>query len=235
MGRAVLGVSLVVVLFALVGGGVSRGADCSVSWTGGGDGTSWSDGANWSTASVPGAAARACVPAQGGTLTIALASVNAKVASVDIAEGLALQSGSLELAGADASQIARLAVSGGELLGAGAVSVTNTFDWTGGSMTGSGTTTVAPGATLTVAAAPAWVSLHGGRLLVNQGTIAWQSGTIFAGEGALLDNAGTLEASGDNQLQFAFGLPRPLVHNTGTFVKTDGDGSTQIAVPFDNR
>src|SRR4029079_10635169 len=117
-----------------------------------GDGSSWNDGANWDTASAPGASDRACVAAQGGALTITIAGVTAKVASLDVAEGLSLQSGSLEITGPDASTVARLSFTGGTLLGTGAVAVGVACTGSGGEMTGTGTTTVAAAATLTIAA-----------------------------------------------------------------------------------
>src|SRR3954447_3581975 len=121
--RSVLAGSLAVLLFVLLGGSASPGATCSVTWHGHGGGASWSDSATWSTSSVPAASDHVCVDAQGGSLTIPVG-VTPTVASLDVAEGLDLQSGALTVTGPDLSTVARLIISGGELGGAGAVSIT---------------------------------------------------------------------------------------------------------------
>src|ERR1041384_6351728 len=141
---AVLAVAAAVVLKS--GAPVHAAPTCTSTWTGGGGDARWNNADNGSPAAVPGPGDHACVAAAGGTLTIVLDGASATVGSVDIAEGLNIQSGSLSLAGTDDSTIARLAITGGELTGAGNVTVGDTLSWTGGRMTGSGTTTILAGA-----------------------------------------------------------------------------------------
>src|SRR5204863_404085 len=68
----------------------------------------------------------------------------------------------------------------------------------------------------------------------NDGSVTWASGGILTGEGALIENAGSFEISGDDALSFGFGGATPSFHNTGLVRKTGGSGSTSIQIPFDN-
>src|SRR5439155_11570067 len=62
--------------------------------------------------------------------------------------------------------------------------------WTGGDITGSGTTTIASGATLAINVLTSGngAVLHGGHTLANQGTVNWLGGHICVGEAAVINN-----------------------------------------------
>jgi hypothetical protein len=71
------------------------------------------------------------------------------------------------------------------LNGSGAVTVSNILNWTGGSMSGSGSTIIAPGGTLNIANP---TSLSFGRTLENGGTALWTGAGGFAGSAAVITN-----------------------------------------------
>jgi hypothetical protein len=84
--------------------------------------------------------------------------------------------------------------SGGEVDGAGNLSVASTFNWTKEStMRGSGSTTLLPGATaLTTMSASGHVEQ---RRLINEGTFTMSTGTLALSEGAEFVNKGTYNAN----------------------------------------
>jgi hypothetical protein len=95
-----------------------RAWSATITWTGSGDGSSWSDPANWDLNQVPGPGDDVIV--NEGTLTLPAAGV----------------------------MLGTLTVNGGTLTGAGAVTVTGPFTWTGGQLSGSGTVMAAGGLTV---------------------------------------------------------------------------------------
>src|SRR5690606_13014879 len=63
----------------------------------------------------------------------------------------------------------------GAVTGSGNWNITSNLTWTGGGMLGSGVTTIAPNATLSLGGSSA---RHLRRLLVNEGTATWTSGSL---------------------------------------------------------
>ena len=62
--------------------------------------------------------------------------------------------------------------------------------------------------------------------LVNDGTVIWNSGTIYSGAGGTFRNRGVWEAQGDHLLTWGtVGVP---FHNSGTFRKSGGTGTTTL-------
>ncbi|HAV63466.1 MAG TPA: hypothetical protein DCY13_14000, partial [Verrucomicrobiales bacterium] len=109
----------------------------------------------------------------------------------------------------------------------------NGFVWTGGTMTGSGTTHLGAGATANIGGA-ANKDLAAGRVLENAGTLVISGGTLFfnlnnLGGGAILNNlAGAeLEIQGDSDLNHNFATVS-AVNNAGLLRKTGG-GETQFS------
>jgi phage baseplate assembly protein gpV len=110
----------------------------------------------------------------------------------------------------------------GTLDGSGTLTVDGSLSWAGGSMGGSGTTVIASTGTLSIDPGNfGSVNLGmelAGRVLDNQGTATWSSGSIAAGEASLLLNEGTFSAhSGTGIYCFCYGSTPPAIHNTGTF------------------
>src|SRR6202035_207897 len=71
--------------------------------------------------------------------------------------------------------------------------ITGSDTWTGGNINGTGTTSVAVGATMTLAQSTSIAPrlYNPGRVLNNAGTINWTTGNFCVGDGAILNNAGT--------------------------------------------
>ena len=121
-------------------------------------------------------------------------------------------------------------LSSGALTGAGDLTINGTATWTGGTLSGSGRTIVAPGATFTInCSSPLTVT----RPLENGGTVVWTNifglsvgGVITNRPGALFDvrNTATLSSAGGS----------PRFDNAGTFRKSVSSGTTIFGFPFNN-
>ncbi len=122
-----------------------------------------------------------------------------------------------------------LAMSTGEISGTGNVTVTNTtFDWTGGEMAGSGTTTIPAGAVLNVTG-PNNEILLGTHAINNSGATNWSGtgtflgGPTFGGAVTPFNNlaGGNLNITADAQFD-------PNLNNAGTITVNAGAGTTTI-------
>jgi hypothetical protein len=124
----------------------------------------------------------------------------------------------------------------GTLAGTGTATVTGTANWTGGSMTGSGTTTIGSGATLNVALGDS-ANVFLSRTLNNAGTAIVTSTSAFERfffSGATLNNqsGGLLDLRTDRGLSNNGGTN--ALTNSGTLRKSVGTGTSAIGVPFTN-
>lgn len=136
------------------------------------------------------------------------------------------------------TSVGALQLGGGNLSGAGTLTITGTgSSWTSGSMHGSGTTVISAASQLTLTGAAAKNLYHGssgsgGRTLDNQGTTTWQdAGNLLLGDGAqILNRAGAVFAvQNDATLGYAgFGNGGTFA-NTGSFVKSSATGTTTIS------
>ena len=149
-----------------------------------------------------------------------------------------MSGGTLNLTSTTTRSSARtLALSGGTLTGPGALDIADDFDWTGGSMTGTGQTTLAQGGEGTIATTPSlWLTLDQ-RLLINHGETTWSGGSIRGLNGAAITNTGTFHANSEatDGLQSFSGDPSVFRNTvTGTFEKTSGNGTANVGFQFDN-
>jgi phage baseplate assembly protein gpV len=130
--------------------------------------------------------------------------------------------------------ISTLKFEGGTLTGTGNLTVSDTFNWTGGAMTGVGST-ISTGA-LNISGSGG-KNLNG-RNLTNQGTVTWTgSGTLTVRNGAVLDNqaGATFLIHNDTTLAGAdFFDTAGAITNEGTLRKETTSGTTTVAVPFQN-
>ena len=118
-----------------------------------------------------------------------------------------------------------LALTTGTIDGVGALTVDNSFAWSGGTMSGAGTTTVVPGATLAISGANP--ILHQRTFNQQSTSGSWGgSGTFSLQNGAVLNNAGTLTVTGDGLLRNDSGAA--TFNNSGTFRKNTGTGQTTV-------
>ena len=111
------------------------------------------------------------------------------------------------------------------------MTVTGSFQWTAGVQTGTGTTTIASGATLTIDTDG--FKVLDTRTLANNGLVNWSAGAIRTRNAAVIENAGTFDVQFDGQLFNDFG-DQSRFHNTGTLRKSAGSGTASIDIPLDN-
>ena len=113
------------------------------------------------------------------------------------------------------------------------VSVTQSLIWNGGTFKGAGTTTLAA-STQSLMEGSVGKYLREGHTLNNLGTIIMK-GTSFAGESAVLNNAGTITIEADFKIERAGSWATPgRWNNTGTIRKTAGTGRNEVSVVLDN-
>jgi adhesin HecA-like repeat protein len=153
----------------------------AISWTGGGDGTSWSDSHNWSTGSVPG---------QTDDVTIN-SSATINLFGPETVDSLTLEGGTLNSSGT-LSTTNGLTLSGGTLDNTGTVTINGAFLLSSGTLDGVGTTTLESTSTL-----------RGGTItdqqVDNDGTATISGGTSTGMSGAAVLNneiGATLELQG---------------------------------------
>ena len=220
---------MVVLLAALaaVPSGASAEPLCTDTFTGASEGT-WQTPANWSTGKVPTSSDVACV-GSGKTVKVSSAS---QVAGVLQGEGgVSISGGSLELTNTlEESTIHTLHLSGGTLTGAATLKVSVSLSWTGGTMSGSGTTV----SSATGSKEESSEVTLAQRTLVNEGTFTLSKGSIEMREGAEIKNSGTFVANaGGTVLRVGEGAAPSFV-NTGTLQKTSSV-ETDLNVNFENQ
>ncbi len=163
----------------------------------------WSVAANWSPNGVPGSTDTATIN-NTGTVTV---SANTDVGILN------LNSGSLN--------------------GAGTLTVSNTMNWTGGDMGGTGKTVIAPGATLNISNT-SYLTIQR-RTLENAGTTIW-SGSSFLNckdPGTIISNR--VEAVWEVRSNQPFNNDGGgEFYNAGTFRKSASTGTTAFGFPFHN-
>jgi hypothetical protein len=201
-----------------------NGADSAVEnrWTGGGDGVSWDDPANWALGREPGPGDRAVLDvAANPTVVIDSAAV---ANSIQSKEALLLKSGSLDLA-AVSTMDAKLTIQGGELKVGGPLTLNGVLEWSSGTVSGHGTVSVKGGALLTGNSSKTLSAVR----VDNSSTFNQAGGgDIFAGSGARFNNltGGVFLLSDAGGVQgFYYGSPGLHFTNQGTIRKT---GSAEV-------
>jgi CSLREA domain-containing protein len=215
-------------------------ASCTKTWV---SGATWHT-AIWNPAGTPGATDDVCVNGSvtntnasvtinslhgsgplsmtGGTLTISAAS---DIGSLTILGGPITANGLFT--------ITALNMAGGGLTGSGAVTVTGNSTWTSGSMMGTGTTTIASGATLDVQSNGTSPNLNA-RTLNVAGTLTWSQGN----NSWILTNGATINNSGILEIQVALSIGHgggtaDTINNAGVFRKSGaGTATVGVAVNF---
>jgi hypothetical protein len=123
----------------------------------------------------------------------------------------------------------------GTLNGSGAATVNGLMNWIGGTMTGSGRTVIAPGATLN--ATNAGTLILTSRTLENGGTVLWANATTIGVSGAVMTNRAGALFNAQNAAAILYeGGPATRFDNAGTFRKSLNTGTTTIdnGVSFNN-
>ncbi len=122
-----------------------------------------------------------------------------------------------------------LTVNGGTIRGPNGLT-SNTVIWTGGTMTGSGTTQ----ATVAMDLSGTTKTLNGGRIIENFGTASWTAGNFDTGDGAQFHNHGVLTTDFDGSFQHNLGGSATVFENDNGFSKVGGVGTTTFATVFNN-
>jgi RHS repeat-associated protein len=148
-----------------------------------------------------------------------------------------LSGGTLELEGSSVFTLtSNLAIEGGHLSGSGDTQSAS-LSITAGEMGGSGTSSVSEATWIEAGATePALKE----RMLVTTGHVQFDSGSLAMGHGAVWRTGAAFEANSESEVTGGqiHGLegsgPAPRMVNTGDVVKTRGEGTTTIAVAFEN-
>jgi uncharacterized repeat protein (TIGR01451 family) len=147
---------------------------------------------------------------------------------------LSVTGGTLSIGGVTEPDGFRL--SSGMLTGDGFLSIGETFDWSGGTITGSGGSELAGGATGNFSGSDGVMTLDG-RTFNNYGSIDFTSGTnaLDLRNGAVLGVYGTFAISTDGSITCNCSTPPLLkVAPNGFFYKIGGAGTFLIAPPAEN-
>ena len=206
-------------------GGVTDTADVSVDLTGdpviewiAGDSGDWSEGANWSGGTAPGADDIAVLTIAGDYTVTLTGDVTVK--------GLVLgnETGTQTLA----TQSFQLTLESGGLLGGaelsleGEVRVLTDLAWSGGSMIGSGTVELESGAELNVIGNPLELVAN----LNNNGAITLRAGSTLRVNGMLDNNTGAvIELQGDAIVSV---LSNGIFSSSGMIQKSEGEDEAAI-------
>jgi len=211
----------------------------AVTWTGAGDGISWSDANNWlrgGIVSAPIDGDDVVVPDMPGSVNIQF-NVSVNLNSLNMAEALTILGGSLSID--NASQIdGGMSLVGGYIAGEGVLTLHGDSEWSDGRMyTPAGKTVIASGATLNVNGATA---KYLARILENAGTINYdgsnwaflnQSGSIGTVNNLI---GGVFNAIGEGDFGTSGPSANHTINNSGTFIRS-GEGVTTVSgIPFNN-
>lgn len=122
----------------------------------------------------------------------------------------------------------------GWLSGSHTLTIYGTMNWTGGAMSGTGTTNIAPTALLAIGSTGS-VSLRGGRTLNNEGTVTWGGASIFSGtnESSTFQNQGTFTVQAAGTISNSGGSGSRLFNNSGE-LNCETTDVVMIQWPFNN-
>jgi hypothetical protein len=177
---------------------------CTDSWTGGAGDGKWETPTNWSTGQAPGSNDVSCLPS-GSQVSVTGSDQTGSLQATGVT--ITIGSGSLQILQASAtSQLGSLSESGGQLTEQGTLSITNALTWTGGTISGTGTTTLAQLSSSTISPTggnPALV-LDGERL-INQGALMLEcsQSTDPTGQYSLVQGTNSAELENDASMTFA--------------------------------
>lgn len=166
----------------------------------------------------------------GGTLSATNVTVNAGGTLSVTAPG-ALTVTNLTVAGGTvtinpATSIPTVVLSSGTLNGSGQMTITNSFTFSGGTLSGASTTVIASGKSMTVSGTG---SKNLGRAITNNGTIAFTGTGTMTASGASILNAGTIDFQADASLAGGTSIT-----NNGTLKKSGGTGTSNIGPTVTN-
>ena len=215
------GVAVTTMVFLFVAGFSARAAN--INWTNSASG-GWNTAANWNPNGVPGMNDTAIITNAGvtvslnGTTTVGaiiLGTNGAGTVTLSLAGQQLLVNGPLIV-----NPSGSFTVDGGALVGNTNTELSGTIGWTAGTL--GGILTLASGSTLNITAA----NNHDlpDCTLTNNGTVAWNNGTIRSGggTGTVIVNNGLWDAQSDQYLTVSGYGGSSVFNNYGTFRKSGG-------------
>jgi Domain of unknown function DUF11/PKD-like domain len=172
------------------------------------------------------------ITAFGATTTISGTAVTFNTHPGATLTDVTLSAGSLTLTTGSPFNWNTLVVSGGTLTGTDNVTVSTTFNWSSGGISGASTLTLAGTCTSTWSGTGKTLTT---RTVTNQGTITHTGGVVSGSSGAVLNN----QAGATLNLQTNAGLTwssggTPILNNLGTIVQSGTTGSTSINFVVNN-
>ncbi len=192
----------------------------AVTWTGGGDGTTWSDPNNWLNFAVPGA---------GDDVTIKSGTVI--FSGTDTVNSLTVSGGTLETSGT-LTTIQGLTLSS-TIDNTGTLTVGGAFTWTNGTLDGTGTTILNGPSSLS----GGFFSMLTDQQVDNNGsaTITDTNSFDIRNNAVWNNEAGsTLTLQGSGSIGNFFASASAAINNSGTVDVSAGSETASIAVPFNN-
>ena len=144
-----------------------------------------------------------------------------------------LLSGTLSIGAAGATIGTGFSQAGGDVTGAGDLSLPGGWSWSGGTQSGTGRTFNSGSASFTAASG---ALILDDRQITNTGSITYAptGASRFAiNNGGRVANSGTFDIAGDFDI-LSDGVAAPLFDNRVSLVKSAGSGTAQILAPVDN-
>lgn len=153
-----------------------------------------------------------------------------------ISAELEVEEGTVSVPGGSSFTVKGLALkaSSHAVSGAGTLNITESFAWSGeGSMEGSGSTVIKPGATGSISmTGTGYLQPH--RQLVNEGTVSMTNGAIYMYEGAEFVNSGTFITNSPKQAEIVNAGVGARFVNSGLMEKSGGAGISEVSTPSVN-
>jgi hypothetical protein len=187
----------------------------TITWDGGGDGSTLTDPLNWTGDILPGTSDDAVISIGGGA-SVTHAAGTFSVLSLTCDEALTVSGGTISVAAASALNGA-VTLSGGTLTGDGDITINGSLAWTSGAMNAGGATIIGAAGTFTIST-NATKALN--CVFRNDGSGAFSAGTIGMVDGSFVNNGTlTLDAAVDQPAFSGFAGDNSFF-NTGTLNKT---------------
>lgn len=123
---------------------------------------------------------------------------------------------------------------GPELTGSGHLTISGNGAWLGGTMSGSGATIIAPGATFTMSNNSFYSLSLNGRTLENASTNIWAGGSAMSINGGVITNDAGAVFQVLTPVSFVFGGGAPRFDNVGTFLSPSNGTTTFSGIAFNN-
>lgn len=146
---------------------------------------------------------------------------------------LTLRGSALTIPSGSSATVGNLIMNGGNLAGAGTLTISGSFSWEEGTMSGIGTTVLSGGASTIDDRGEIYLYE---RKLINEGTFTIAKGLILVKNGGLIENTGTFTVNAESTVLICHegGCGGILFVNDGVFQKTEGE-TASVELSFENQ